>query len=67
MRKQSQQTRLLALLRRRGSNGIRSYERAKLRMLQMPVRILELRRQGFDIISKRCDNGKEVRYVLVEK
>ncbi len=63
--KETQQQRLLRLLNERGKKGIRSYERINLYMLQMPVRVMELKRKGYPIISEPIEHSREVKYILV--
>lgn len=64
--KETQKQKLLRLLNERGSKGVGSFERVNLYMLQMPVRVMELRRKGYNIISKPIEHSKEVKYILVD-
>ena len=64
--KETQRTRLLKLLRARGSKGIGSYERFKLGIFQMPTRIFELKRKGYFITSLRRGTSRQVFYTLMD-
>lgn len=64
--KETQQQKILRMLNERGRKGIGSYERVNLAMLQMPVRIMELRRKGFNILSEPVAHSQEVTYILVD-
>lgn len=60
----TQQQDILQLLKERKYKGIHSFERASFYMLQMPVRIKELKKQGVDIRTRRCDSNRGVIYYL---
>ena len=62
--KATQRRVVLDLLEKRGPKGVGSFERIKLGILQMPTRIYELKRLGYNIGSYHKEGSREVIYVL---
>jgi hypothetical protein len=59
-----QQTEILAILKEKGISGMNSYE-WRMRFIQLPVRIKELKTKGYLITTKTLKN-RSVNYILVD-
>lgn len=58
-----QQTEILRILVERGSLGMNSYT-YRSKYIQLPVRIMELKKEGWEIVSRR-ENDKSVTYIYL--
>lgn len=68
---QTQQGKILNLLKQRGQKGVANYEFSRMHILRYSARMKELRQEGHNIVTERdhLPNGRATnvfRYILIE-
>lgn len=65
MKLNNQQQEIVQILKQRGTSGMNSYE-WRMRFIQLPVRIKELKSMGYLITTEKKKN-RSVNYILIEE